>query len=124
MTPYIDIHTHRCPAASPEEVIRIASFRMGVDTVLPAAPFSAGIHPWDAERACESWLETIRTMKPDAIGETGLDRAARVDGTLQREWFVRQRELARLTSGDRITDAALDSAGELLDGAEAYKKRL
>lgn len=36
----------------------------------------------------------------------------------------RQRELARLTSGDRITDAALDSAGELLDGAEAYKKRL
>ena len=36
----------------------------------------------------------------------------------------RQQELARLTSGDRITDAALDSAGELLDGAEAYKKTL
>ncbi len=36
----------------------------------------------------------------------------------------RQQELARLTSGDHITEAALDSAGELLDGAEAYKKTL
>jgi len=36
----------------------------------------------------------------------------------------RQAELARLSSGERITQAALDSAGELLDGAEAYKKRL
>lgn len=36
----------------------------------------------------------------------------------------RQAELARLTSGDRITAAALDSAGELLDGAEAYRKSL
>ncbi len=36
----------------------------------------------------------------------------------------RQAELARLTSGERITQAALDSAGELLDGAGAYKKTL
>ena len=36
----------------------------------------------------------------------------------------RQTELARLTSGERITQAALDSAGELLDSAEAYKKTL
>lgn len=36
----------------------------------------------------------------------------------------RQAELARLTSGERITQAALDSAGELLDSAEAYKKTL
>ncbi len=36
----------------------------------------------------------------------------------------RQAELARLTSGDKITAAALDSAGELLDGAEGYKKTL
>ena len=33
-------------------------------------------------------------------------------------------ELARLTSGDRITDASLVSAGELLDGAEVYKKTI
>ena len=36
----------------------------------------------------------------------------------------RQGELARLTSGERVTQAALDSAGELLDSAEAYKKTL
>lgn len=36
----------------------------------------------------------------------------------------RQAELARLTSGEQITQAALDSAGELLDGAERYKKSL
>ena len=36
----------------------------------------------------------------------------------------RQAELARLTSGERITDAALASAEELLTAAEAYKKTL
>ncbi len=36
----------------------------------------------------------------------------------------RQGELARLTSGEQITQAALDSAGELLDAAEAYKKTI
>ena len=34
----------------------------------------------------------------------------------------REEELARLTSGEHITGATLSAAGELLDGAEAYKK--
>ena len=34
----------------------------------------------------------------------------------------RMEELARLTSGEHITDATLHAAGELLDGAEAYRK--
>ena len=43
----------------------------------------------------------------------------------QVERLTRQRrceELARLTSGEHITDATLGAAGELLDSAEAYKK--
>ena len=39
--------------------------------------------------------------------------------------MTRQRrceELARVTSGEHITDATLGAAGELLDSAEAYKK--
>ena len=36
----------------------------------------------------------------------------------------RQAELARLTSGDHVSQAALDSAGELLDGAGVYKQGL
>lgn len=93
MTPHpIDIHTHRPTAGA----AALFSVRIGRDAAPPAGVrFSAGIHPWDAEQASESWLETIRAMKPDAIGETGLDRAARAEGALQREWFVRQRELAR-----------------------------
>ena len=34
----------------------------------------------------------------------------------------RVRELARLTSGDHLTDAALAAAGELLDGAERFRR--
>ena len=34
----------------------------------------------------------------------------------------RKEELARLTSGEHVTIAALESAGELLDGAQTYKK--
>ena len=34
----------------------------------------------------------------------------------------RKEELARLTSGEHITEATLDAAGELLDGADSYKK--
>ena len=33
-------------------------------------------------------------------------------------------ELARLTGGSRVTDALLQSAGELLDEAEAYRGKL
>ena len=33
-------------------------------------------------------------------------------------------ELARLTGGEQVTPAMLESAGELLDEAAAYKKKL
>ncbi len=36
----------------------------------------------------------------------------------------RMTELARLTGGSKVTDALLQSAGELLDEAEAYRKKL
>ena len=36
----------------------------------------------------------------------------------------RQAELARLTSGDKVTQAALDSAGELLEDDRHYKEKL
>lgn len=36
----------------------------------------------------------------------------------------RKAELARITGGSKVTDALLESAGELLDGAEAYRKKL
>lgn len=42
-------------------------------------------------------------------------------------WLDRERrkaELARITGGTKVTDALLASAGELLDGAEAYRQTL
>ena len=41
--------------------------------------------------------------------------------TLNRQ--RRKEELARLTSGEHVTGASLESAGELLDAAERYKKK-
>ena len=41
---------------------------------------------------------------------------------LDRE--ARKAELARITGGSHVTDALLESAGELLDQAEAYRKQL
>ena len=36
----------------------------------------------------------------------------------------RQAELARITGGSHVTEALLESAGELLDQAEAYRETL
>ena len=36
----------------------------------------------------------------------------------------RKAELARITGGSKVTDALLESAGELLDAAEAYRKSI
>ena len=41
---------------------------------------------------------------------------------LDRE--ARKAELARITGGSRVTGALLESAGELLDQAETYRKQL
>ena len=36
----------------------------------------------------------------------------------------RKAELARITGGTKVTEALLESAGELLDEAEAYRKSI
>lgn len=90
-THFIDIHTHRIR----EEAVELYSVRIGSgEAVPPHVKISAGIHPWDVEKADDSWLTEIRSLNPAAIGETGLDFAAGTDRTLQREWFVRQVDLA------------------------------
>ncbi|MPM60534.1 DNA repair protein RecN [bioreactor metagenome] len=43
---------------------------------------------------------------------------------LQLDRRRRMEELARITGGSKVTDALLQSAGELLDGAEAYRNKL
>ena len=81
---FIDIHTHK--SNSDPEVLSLHSFAFGRDDALPAAPFSAGIHPWDAERVDRpTALRFLQDIPADAIGEIGLDYVRAVDRTLQRQ---------------------------------------
>ena len=43
---------------------------------------------------------------------------------VQLDWEARKAELARITGGSCVTGTLLESAGELLDQAEAYRKQL
>ena len=88
---WVDIHTHRPLDGRPG----IRSLRIGTD--FPDSTdgkISAGIHPWDAERAQREWLDGIRELQPAAVGEVGLDYATDIDREAQRTWLARQRDLA------------------------------
>ena len=62
---------------------------------LEAGYYAVGIHPWYADRAGLSAVETM-AEHPDvvAIGETGLDKLASTPLKLQEELFMAQIELA------------------------------
>lgn len=69
--PEIDIHTHHpVPAGT-----GIPSYRVGSGRPLPEAPYSAGIHPWDAGKVAVEALTQAITERTVAIGEIGLDYA-------------------------------------------------
>ena len=88
---WVDIHTHRPLDGRPG----IRGLRIGTD--FPDSTdgkISAGIHPWDAERAQREWLDGIRELQPAAVGEVGLDYATDIDREAQRTWLARQRDLA------------------------------
>ena len=53
-------------------------------------------------------------------GESGGRKLTRV---IQLDREARKAELARITGGSQVTPALLESAGELLDQADAYRKQ-
>lgn len=95
MRDFIDIHTH-----SPREGVRsVVNRRLGAEPAECAVGlFSAGIHPWDAERlypTLEGLLIRLENADCVAIGEIGLDKACGVSLEIQREVFDRQLAIAR-----------------------------
>lgn len=93
MVSFVDIHTHN-PLCTTE---RIANFRLGVDTIAPTTPFSAGIHPWDAEVVTKQrgrLLAQLADCECVAIGEVGLDKACKVPLGVQTELFEAQLVIA------------------------------
>lgn len=97
MTPLVDIHTHRSGTDQPSGVKMVRSYRLGAEEELPPAPFSAGIHPWDAGNLHDTarLLDRLREMHVAAIGEIGLDYShAKETITQQTELFEAQLEIA------------------------------
>lgn len=80
---FVDIHTHKLYHDS---TVYIYSYAVGSPTPPPAGiAYSAGVHPWDAGTVdMESALEYLRTAPVVAIGEVGLDYAARSDKDRQK----------------------------------------
>ena len=86
----LDIHTH----ADTTDPRRVVNYDPTYGAPLPAAPvFSAGIHPWNADRAD---LDALRRIAPRAyaIGEAGLDKLCGPSIDVQVPVFVSQARLA------------------------------
>lgn len=86
----VDCHTHT-PSAS-----GIYSLRLG-ESPAPEVWYSAGIHPWEADRADDywPWLEQM-AAHPQClmIGESGLDALRGADADVQEAVFKRQASMA------------------------------
>ena len=90
-----DIHTHRHDINDGSAVVNIA-----LEAVPPIPPtlFSAGIHPWEADKATDitwTWLEDVLS-NPNAyaIGEAGLDLRHGPNIDVQLPVFRRQAFMA------------------------------
>ena len=97
--PFIDIHTHRSMNA--DGVIAVRSYFLQDIDLTDAGnhPFSAGIHPWHAQKVdlkeASLMLEKLIDSKSCiAIGETGLDKMCSADYQLQKELFGLHLEFA------------------------------
>ena len=74
---------------------------------------------------CVTHLPQIAAMADTHFSVEKGERDGRTYTAVERlEADRRREELARLTGGAHITPAMLAGAGELLDSAETYKRRL
>ncbi len=90
MIPFIDIHTHQAVLQS--EVISVTNLFLQDFHPEIAHPFSAGIHPWHADRfespEIERMLQVVSTHPQlVAFGETGLDKRCQADWNKQQISF-------------------------------------
>ena len=90
---YVDIHTHK-PSVKPN-VTSVVSGDIRQPITLVSGYYSVGIHPWHADMACLSVVETMAAhSNVVAIGETGLDKLASTPLKQQEELFIAHIELA------------------------------
>ena len=74
---------------------------------------------------CVTHLPQLAAMADTHFSvEKGESKGRTFTKVLQLDRERRKAELARITGGTKVTEALLESAGELLDEAEAYRKKL
>ena len=74
---------------------------------------------------CVTHLPQLAAMADSHFSvEKGERKGRTFTEVVQLDRDRRMAELARLTGGSKVTDALLQSAGELLDEAEAYRRTL
>lgn len=74
---------------------------------------------------CVTHLPQLAAMADTHFSvEKGERKGRTYTEVVQLDREQRKAELARITGGAKVTEALLKSAGELLDGAEAYRKNL
>ena len=74
---------------------------------------------------CVTHLPQLAAMADTHFSvEKGESKGRTFTRVVQLEREQRKAELARITGGTRVTDALLQSAGELLDEAEAYRQTI
>lgn len=93
MSSLIDIHTH----SRSRRNIEIVSVRLGSAPLDAERPVSAGIHPWDADMPSDKaacYMDILKNVSLDAIGETGLDYSVGADRAKQAALFESQLAIA------------------------------
>lgn len=90
MDQFIDIHTHRI--FHDKDVIAVYNQQLHEKTDAPEGFFSAGLHPWYADKLSLDVLSaSLDRLASDpkviAFGETGLDKACNIPLSIQQDVF-------------------------------------
>ncbi len=110
-------------AAARPGVTAVVSYRIGRGGEPPAAPFSAGIHPWDAAEVTGAWFSFFDDAHPEmvAVGEIGLDFSVKnADREQQIAVFERQLQVAE-KSGLPVVIHCVKAYNELIVILKKYR---
>lgn len=88
--PYINLHTHHLQQADDE--VTVYNLLLGEANEIPDQHFSAGLHPWHADRmqakdVADLLIQSATSPRLVAFGETGLDKSCKVPMQVQVELF-------------------------------------
>lgn len=103
---FLDIHRHSSDKGKADKVLRNL-FHNQTEQISTTDFCSIGLHPWHvSEKTLSNDIMQVKNSvseeKVYAIGEAGIDKTIKTDLLTQREAFVEQIELAKLTEKPMI----------------------